>query len=818
MIVVRSHMCATILNIIKHNLIHHGGETLKINRNKPQENPDDMPKRIDRRTVKRSVVVFFVFICVAFIAIAVLFKMEIIDYDIYREKVSDQLTVETTVNPERGNITDRNGNVLATNISEYLIIISPQDIIDVFIPDEEDVKNGKEIPTFDYVDASGSNHNGIKMDEFVSRRLADILSEYDVTYDYVMGKAQKEGRRYEEICSGVSEDHADEIREFISEYNLKNQIIIRSSPKRYYPYSDLCAHVIGFTDKDGAGIYGLERYYNNILEGTSGRYITAQDAHSNDMPFSYESFVEAENGYNIETTIDVNIQYELEKQLEETYNDNGGDERVCGIVMDVNTGGILAMATYPTFDLNNPRILDDVSKSKLSEYTEGTDEYNEKYLELLYYMWSNKAVTTLYEPGSTFKPITTTMAFEENVITENTIFTCTGSYSVDGYPRPIACHKAEGHGTVPFYEGLQQSCNPTLMQVAQLVGIPKFYSYFRAYGYTEKTGIDLPAEASSIYTVEDNFTGVSLAVYSFGQTFKVTPIQHIDALAAIANGGNLLTPHLISRILDDDGNVIYEYETDVRRNVVSENTCDRVTKILEEGVSGNGGAKNAYVRGYKVAGKTGTSEKKDKKDENGDYSYRVGSTMGYAPAYDPEVIALIINDEPTKGNCYGSVVAAPYISNLLAFTLPYLGYEPEYSSEELQAIEVTVGTYVESTVTAAIGYIREIGLQYEVIGDGEKVTSQIPESGTSVLKENGKVLIFADGATSTESVSVPNFVGIGVEAANQIITNSGLNVSFTGTQSLESGVIVTEQSIAPETEVPKGTVITLTIKHMDGTD
>lgn len=770
-------------------------------------------KIVDLNTIRRSHLILGVFVLFAIVLIAVLFKMQIIDYEDYQERVLDQLTVETNVSPERGNITDRNGNILATNVSEYQVIISPQDIIDCVNPEEPD--EGWTAPVFSYTDSAGSSYDGLKMNELIAKKLHDILG---VDYSFVMEKAAKKGRRYEQITSGVSEEVADKLREFISEYGLKNQLYLRASSVRYYPYSDLCAHTIGFTNKDGVGSYGLELSYNNLLEGKSGKYITAQDAHSNDMPFTYETYVEAENGYNIETTIDVYIQLELEKQLRETFNDNGGDERVCGIVMDVNTGGILAMATYPTFDLNDRQTLDDFSMLKLEGLDENSKEYKTKYNELLFDMWSNKAVSTLYEPGSTFKPITTTMAFEENVLNETDPFVCSGAYSVPGYPKPISCHKAGGHGTVTFAVGLQQSCNPTLMQVAELVGIPKFYRYFEAYGYTERTGIDLPAEEFPIFSKESDFSRVSLAVYSFGQTFKVTPIQHISALAAVANGGKLLTPHLLSRVLDNDGNVIYEYETQVRRTVVSEKTCDRVTKILEEGVSGNGGAKNAYVRGYKVAGKTGTSEKKDKMDENGEYSLRVGSTMGYAPAYEPEVIALIINDEPSKGSCYGSIVAAPYISNLLAFTLPYLGYEPEYTEAEKQAIEVAVGTYVGSDRESAINYIRELGLDYEVIGSGNTVTAQIPEAGTGVLKATGKVLLYMDGATATGTVKVPDLLGTSAEIANQMLINVGLNVSFTGTQSLESGAIVTEQSIPPETEVAPGTVVTVTIKHMDGTD
>jgi stage V sporulation protein D (sporulation-specific penicillin-binding protein) len=437
-------------------------------------------------------------------------------------------------------------------------------------------------------------------------------------------------------------------------------------------------------------------------------------------------------------------------------------------------------------------------------------------MELLYRMWSNKAVTGLYEPGSTFKPITSTMAFEENVLNENDSFFCAGSYKVDGYPAPISCHYTSGHGIVTFARGLQQSCNPTLIQVAQRVGVDSFYDYFRSFGYTEKTGIDLPAEASPLYSAKSAFSGVSLAVYSFGQTFKVTPIQQIDALAAVANGGNLVTPHLISRILDKDGNVVYEYETNVRRSVASKDSCERVTKILEEGVSGDGGAKNCYVLGYKVAGKTGTSEKLDKYAEDGTRPYRVGSAMGYAPADDPEVIALIINDEPTKGVVYGSQVAAPYISGLLKFTLPYLNYEPEYTDTDLSSLEITISNYVGEDREIARGRLNSIEVRYEMVGEGDTVTAQIPEAGTRVLSSGARIILYFGDETPTESVSVPDLIGTTMAAASQLLENRGLNMSFTGTQS--AGAIVTAQSIEEGVLVAPGTVIELTIKHTDGTD
>ena len=335
------------------------------------------------------------------------------------------------------------------------------------------------------------------------------------------------------------------------------------------------------------------------------------------MPFEYERYIEATNGYNIVTTLDMYIQYELENQLEKTYIESGAANRVCGMVFDVNTCGILAMAVYPSFNLNSPSTLDQYSKAELDAmgYSEDSDEYRAAYNKLLLDMWSNKCISETYEPGSTFKVITTSMAFDEKVITENDYFTCTGAYYVEGWPYPIKCALETGHGTVPFRYGLQQSCNPTLMQVAERIGREKFYEYFLAFGYGRKTGIDLPGEATSIYNAYKDFSNVSLAVYSFGQTFKVTPIQQLRAITTVASGGYLMTPHLLKEIVDDDGNVIQSFETEVMRQIVSGDTCDLITDILEEGVATDGAAKNAYVKGYRIAAKTGTSEKLDKYDE-----------------------------------------------------------------------------------------------------------------------------------------------------------------------------------------------------------
>ena len=768
--------------------------------------------RVDRLTHKKAYFVLLFFGLMAAALVISLFKMQIVDYEEYQTQVLKQMTTEVEVNPERGEIYDTNGDVLATNVTKYLLFISPQDILDTMDPEKDEYRKAEDggPALYTWKNFDGYSESNLKMNVLIAKFLSGLID--GVEYNDVLTKAAKEGRRYEVIAKLVDEETADKIRNFIDEYDLGRQIYLKATPVRYYPYNNLASHVIGFTDADGVGIYGLESYYNNIMEGKSGRYITAQDARHNDMPFEYETYVEAENGYNIVTTIDSYIQFVLENQLETAYADHNAANRVCGIVMNVKTGGILAMATVPSYDLNSPRELDAASKQILSTYAEGTDEYNQKRLELLYGMWKNKAITETYEPGSTFKIITTAMAFEEKAVSPDEYFTCYGYYMVEGYPKPIHCHEHGGHGTVTFTVGLQQSCNPTLMQVGLRLGRERFYNYFKLFGYGDVTGIDLPGEAATYYHRYEDFTIPSLAVYSFGQTFKTTAIQQITAIASVANGGYLVTPHLLKEIVDDDGNVIETFETDVKRQVISTEVSKTITNILEEGVSGNGAARNAYTKGYKVAAKTGTSEKKDKKDENGEYTLNVGSCVAFAPADDPQVAIIFIVDEPTGGAAFGSVTAAPYVSNTLATILPYLGYEPQYTEEELKNAEVTISNYVGATVETSEADLGWRQINYVIIGSGDTVTSQVPASGSSFSKENGKLYLYTGGEKPNEDIEVPNLIGKTAEAANRLIVNAGLNISISGATS-GTGATVSSQSPAAGTLVSRGELVSIEMMH-----
>ncbi len=779
---------------------------------------------------KRSYFVLTVFIALWVGLCAVLFNLQITSYDEYQGHVLDQITKETTVTAKRGDIYDTNMNLLAGSKSVYLVFISPQDIISSMsggfsIFAMSDDMPGLHIPGYfgqvqraahyyTYTDADGVT-SSYTMDRLISKGLSEILG---VDYSKVMELTAKKGRYYEVIKKNVEKEDADRVRAFIDEYGLEEQIYLTASTKRYYPNNTLACHVIGFVNADGDGVYGMESYYNDVLKGSAAKYLTARDGHGNDLPTDYESYLDEQDGYSIISTIDQYLQYRLEEVLYETVKENNAQNRAAGICIDVNTGEVLAMATVGGYDLNDPYTLTDYYQQKLdmSGLEVDSDEYAKLLSDQRYTMWNNKAVTELYEPGSTFKIITSSIGLELGVINLKDTFTCNGSIKIEGYSSPIKCHKAGGHGTLEFPNALQQSCNPAFVTIGLRIGRENFYKYFHQFGYGSRVGIDLPGEAVTYYHSYNNFSNVSLAVYSFGQTFKVTPIQHITAIASVANGGYLITPHVMKEVIDSDGNVIDTYKTNVVRQVISEATSKTLRGILEENVSGNGGARNAYVAGYKVAAKTGTSQKRDKYDENGEDTLRVSSCVAFAPADDPQIAVLILVDEPRSGSAYGSVVAAPYVSKFLSSALPYLGFEPVYSEGEEAAVESIVGRYVNSTVTSAKKKLEKDGYKYVVVGDGDTVTAQLPSAGTVVSNLAKVVILYTNGEEPKNSVTVPNVVGKTAEAANRIIINENLNIRIEGAANFTSGdgaTVISQFPAAGET-VPEGTVITLKFMHL----
>lgn len=745
-----------------------------------------MSDKINKYIPARSRIIIGIAAAVTVVIIIRLFFLQILGYEKYQAKVLDNITMETTIAASRGIIYDRNGSALATNYTVYRVFISPRDI-----------KNDEQA-------------------QLISRRLSEIL---DVSYDTVYAETQKSRYADRTIKRNVEEETANEVLAFINENSLTMQIHLEASTKRYYPYGSLASQVIGIVGTDG-GVLGLELQYNNYLTGTDGKYITAKDGSGTVMGTKYESYDPASDGCSVETTLDIAMQSMLEAQLKRTYEESKAQNRVVGIIMDVETGAIRAMATYPNFDLNDPYTLDEASQAKLDakELDPESDEYREAYKQALYAMWSNKAVSELYEPGSTFKIITTSAGLEENVVSFDETMTCPGYRIVAG--QKIKCHKIYGHGTGTYAYGLQQSCNPMLMTVAERLGRATFYDYFQAYGYTGKTGIDLPGEANGIFHAYKDMGPVELACYSFGQSFKITPLMQLTAINAVANSGSLVTPYLVERIVDTNGNVVYQHQTESKRQVISEETSKAIAKVLEEGVSGNGGAKNTYVAGYKIAAKTGTSQILDEKNEYGEDYLRVGSTVAFAPADDPKVSTIIVVDQPQCENIYGSFVAAPYVANVLSEVLPYIGVKINYTEEDLKRINVTLRDYVGVGLDEVTTDLFNRGIKYEVIGDGDTVTYQTPLGGSTFNMQSSKVILYTGDAVANKYVEVPTVIGKNAVQANLTIINNGLNIAYDGAIGADSATdaIVISQSPAAGVSVPYGTVVTVTMRYVNDQD
>ncbi len=713
-----------------------------------------------------------------------LFVLCILQHDKYQSMADDNIFSETALKAERGTIYDRNMNTLATSHTEWRIYLSPVDI-----RSDEDA-------------------------ERIARGLVDVLGDASVSYEKVLESAKMKTSRDRTVLKRATAEQKDAVLRFALTYGYAYAVRTEATVARSYPYGSLASHVIGFSGTDN-GLLGLEAYYDEYLKGVDGNYLSSKDAAGGRLPSAADSFISATDGASLVTTVDVTLQKLLENQLRNAYNDSNAQNRVTGIVMDPRDGSVLAMATYPDFDLNDPFTLDAESTEKVDSlgYPKGSEDYRRAYNSALYSMWNNKAVSVLYEPGSTFKIITTSVALETGVASLGERFFCNGALKVAGYGTPIRCHKRTGHGSITFAETLQQSCNPSMMTLAARIGGATFMDYFISFGFTQKTGIDLPGEAGGIFHTREDFNTVELAVYSFGQTFKITPIRQLTSLCAVANGGVSITPHLVSEIVGADGSVVWKYEEQDGERIVSEAVCRTVSTILEEGVSGDGGAKNAGVAGYRIAAKTGTSQKRDIKDRN----VYVGSCVAYAPSDRPQIAVIIAVDEPDCAIYYGSAVAAPYVSAFLEQALPYLGIQPEYTEEEERNRAVNLGEYRGLTVEHAKSEIGKLGVTYEVIGSGKTVVRQVPASGERMVKTLGRVLLYTEETEGGAVVRVPNLVGLtATEAINRLV-GMGFNVQLSGVSDYSRGVgaTVVAQTLINE-DLPRGTVVTLTLRYLDG--
>ena len=678
---------------------------------------------------------------------------------------------DTQIAAERGTIYDSNMNVLAKSASAWLVYINPSQIKD----------------------------NTQK--ELVVNGLSQILG---VDADSVRTKAEKTKTGYQKIAGEVETDVKEALEAYIDE-NSDNKLsaIIGIDPdtKRYYPYSSFASTIIGFTNSDDQGVGGIEMQYDDDLTGVSGRIITAKNAQQGSMSSDYETTYDAKPGESLVLTIDEVIQYYLEQGLEQALVDTGA-KYAYGIVMDTDTGAILGMTSKPDFDLNNPRKISNAALSEtIAAITDDTQRAQET-TNALYAQWRNRTISDTYEPGSVFKTVVVSAALEEGVVDLNTTYTCTGGIQVaDNYQR---CWKPGGHGHETLTQGLMNSCNPFFITIGQALGEERFYKYFEAFGFTEKTGIDLPAEAKPVagktYHALESMGISELSSSSFGQTFQVSPIQMITAVNTIANGGKLMQPYVVDSKLDSDGNVVYKTTPTVKRQVISEKTASAVADMMEQVVS-IGTGKNAYVAGYHVAGKTGTSEK------IGIEGAYIASFAGFAPADNPEISILIAIDEPT-GEHGGGAVAAPIAGMLLEKIMTYLNVEPQYEDDELSNISSVAPSLVGKSVGDA--KVSAAKFTVKVVGSGTKVISQTPAAGQQ-MRTGGVIVVYTEENAAKQTATVPNLCNMSMSQANSAAVNAGFNIRLSGTTN--SGEVLSyKQSVNAGEEAEIGSVITVYFK------
>lgn len=738
-----------------------------------------MKKKQKSTTRKRVTALMLVFFLFAGYLLVNIFTLCYIKYDYYRKKTYDQVTTSSALMADRGKIYDNNMNVLAESSTNWRIFVSTRDI-----------KNK-------------SKQSGVDYARVISDGIAHLLS---LNADSVYTKIKNSSVLDVTIKRSASEEEYERVIEYIRRAGLTDLVLTEAKTTRNYPLGTTAAHVLGFTGSDNQGLYGLEYYYDDILSGTDGYYVYAKDANGIALDSEYSDYFPAEDGYSIVTTIDSYVQKELESVIEMARVNHGAQNRVCGIVMDTSTGAILGMATSSPFDPNSPFTLDEQSQEKLnaSGLLPGTEEYNRYKNELLQIMWSNKAISETYEPGSTFKIVTVSAALDLGVANLNSQFSCKGYYEVGGWR--IRCHKTTGHGSgFNLAYGLQMSCNPCMMVLAQNIGASNFYDYVQRFGYFEKSGIDLPSEASTIFHKEENIGSTELATASFGQRFKVSVINHLTAISTVANGGRLVTPYLVDKIIDNEGKVVSQHTPQIKREVISEEVARTVSQILVEGVSGNGGAKNAGVSGYDIAAKTGTSQKFDILDENGNSYLRIGSTVAYALNGETGISMIIVVDEPTSNVKYGSVVAAPYISMLMEKLLPYFEYKS--NAEE---VNIKIDNYVGMNINTARANLEKLKIEYEIVGKGDTVISQTPSAGDTITVALSKVILYTE-KKGDDSISVPNLVGMTLVDAIKLAVNSGLNIKISGIGATSPGAndIITEQSMPPGSLTKRGQTIVI---------
>lgn len=694
----------------------------------------------------------------------------------YGVKAYNQQMSSDTIYANRGTIYDRNMNPLAQSATVWTVSIAPHMI-------EE-----------------GEN-------EIIASRLAEIL---ELDYNEILEKTRKTNK-YEIIKKKVEQEQADLITEFVKESSLGGRIHMVEDTKRYYLQGSLASHVIGFTGTDNQGLYGIELEYDSVLNGTNGKVAIAQNALGENMPFEYEYYYPAEDGNSLVLTIDETLQRYVDSAVEEALDTQQPLNRIAAIMMDVNTGEILAMSVDGGYDLNDPyTISDPVLQKRIEEYDgDDLEAYTKDVRET---MWTNKAVSETYEPGSVFKVVTASSALEEGVVSLDSTFNCSGVVTVAG--TSMKCWKSGGHGHQTFTEAVVNSCNPSFISIGQSLGVSKFNQYLEAFGMTNITGIDLPGEMKSLVISEDNMGLVELASESFGQSLSVTPIQMITAFAATINGGYLVTPHVVSQVIDNDGNLVENYTTEVKSQVISSETSEIMRQVLEAAVSANGGT-TASVSGYRIAGKSGTAQKLSQAAETGE-TYYVSSFVGTAPADNPQYALIVMVDSPTSGEYYGSAVASPVFSSIMSKALPYLGLSPEYTDEELQNQGIAILSVQGYSIEEAKSRLTEKGLSnIEIIGSGDTIVKQVPETGSKVMSD-GKIILYTTDEES-RTVVVPDLTGLSQTQANQTLAGYGLNIAYSNVSIQNSKAVCKGQSPAAGETVEKGTIVTVDFLTNDET-
>ena len=747
------------------------------NSNRKNENV----RRANRIIQTRSFVLMILMGVVMFVLLFFrLFDLQITRHEELQGKAVNQQTRRTVVTANRGTIYDAGGNILAISSSAETIILSPLEIDNAVNDTENPVNWTKESLAAGLAEILGKDASAIR------KRMDNVKSQYEV------------------IQLRADEDTAAKVRSYVDENKIAGVHLVADT-KRYYPYGSLAAQVIGFVGDENTGLYGLEAYYEKELEGQSGLVISSKDQAENDMLYTYEQYFAAKNGSDLTLTLDTTIQYYLEKGIESMVDKFSAANGASGIVMDAKTGGILAMASYPNYDLNDFLTVSDQTLQERIERGEST------VADMQLLQWRNKALNDTYEPGSTFKILTLSAALEEGVVDKTTTVNCGGSVSISGYT--IHCSNKNGHGLQTLVQSVGNSCNPAFINYGLRIGSEKFYEYMRSFGLMNTTGIDLGGEAVGVFAADSSFTQLDLACYAFGQNFTVTPLALIAAQAACVNGGYLHTPYLVERITDSDGNVTYRHDDTPVRQVISEQTSATVRECLEYVVA-SGTGKNGQVAGYRIGGKTGTADK----GQTGDV---VVSFLCFAPADDPQVIMLITMDTPSRATgtyVSGGNMVAPTASTVMAEILPYLGVEPSYSAEELLGMDTTVPNVIGMSVEEAKAKLKDRALSYKIVGDGETITDQTPAGG-AIIPGKSSVILYVGEEKSTDKCVVPHLIGKTPSEANTTATAAGLLIRFSGTTGSESSSVrVLSQSIDEGTEVEAGTVITVQLGDTSVTD